>query len=263
VVMIIQADDFSLSSTFLRLRAQLVPWDRDAFGFQVAHIQDLEVIDSHGAMNDYANFQAWLDLEKVRIVSSRLPDDQLRESMFLEANGFRFIEMVLHPVLENLQSVDFPSQDLLIAPAQEADLPSLQDVAEHAFHYERYHIDPRLDRKLGDLRYGRWVKNSLGHPSQRLLKITDGDRLIALFLVESRSNRAAYWHLTAISPMWQGRGYGHRVWQCVLRYHQSQGCESLMTTISARNVGVLNLYAKLGFRFSPPEMTFHWVRENV
>jgi RimJ/RimL family protein N-acetyltransferase len=257
------AADFNLSSASLRLRAQSVPWDREVFGFAVAEIRDLQVIDSQRALRDYADFQDWLDVGQVRIVSSRLPHDQLRESMFLEANGFRFVEMVLHPTLQNLQSLNIPQDDLLVTLADVSDLSSLQDIAEHAFRHERYHVDPRLDPRLGDLRYGRWVKSSLGHPVQRLLKITDGERLVALFLVESRDDRSAYWHLTAVSPTWQGTGYGYRVWQAMLRYHQTQGCESLMTTISARNVAVLNLYAKLGFRFRPPEMTFHWVREEV
>ncbi|MBK8535842.1 MAG: hypothetical protein IPL59_12375 [Candidatus Competibacteraceae bacterium] len=46
----------------------------------------------------------------------------------------------------------------------------------------------------------------------------------------------------------------------MLRYHQERGQDVVMTTISARNVSVLNLYTKLNFRFLPPEMTFHWVR---
>ena len=73
--------------------------------------------------------------------------------------------------------------------------PCAADIAERAFRHERYHVDPRLNPELGDLRYGRWVRNSLGHPDQRLLKITDGDRLVALFLVESRDGPTAYWHL--------------------------------------------------------------------
>jgi len=253
-------DGFSLSSAFLRLKARAVPWDRDAFGFSVVQIEDVAVNDPQGAMRDYVRFQDWLDSGQVRIVSSRLPLDQLRASMFLEANGFRFIEVVLHPTLSNLQSMSIPEDGLSVAFAQESDLPALQDIAEHAFRHERYHVDPRLDSRLGDVRYSRWVGNSLRHPVQRLLKIEDGERLVALFLVESRDDGSAYWHLTAVSPTCQGLGIGYRVWRSMLRYHQAQGCVGLTTTISARNVAVLNLYAKLGFRFLPPEMTFHWVR---
>lgn len=261
--MTVSPDDFDLSSAFLRLSAKVVPWDSDVFGFAVAQIQHLRVFDSHRAMGDYARFQDWLDTGRVGIVSSRLPHHQLRESMFLEANGFRFVEMVLHPTLENLQSLDIPQDSLRITPACDSDLHLLEDIAERAFRHERFHVDPRLDPRLGDRRYRRWVTNSLGHPVQRLLKITDDQRLVAMFLVESRDDRSAYWHLTAISPKWQGRGYGHRVWRSMLRHHQAEGCETLMTTISARNVAVLNLYSKLGFRFQPSEMTFHWVRNGA
>lgn len=254
--------DFNVSSPSLRLAARAVPWDIDAFGFPVAHIHDLEVIDQSGAKTDFVRFREWLGCNSVRIVSARLLHDRLRESMFLEAHGFRFVEMVLHPALEQLQAMDIPRDDLQIALAQQSDLPALEDIAQHAFHHERYHVDPRLNPKVGDLRYRRWVANSLAHPTQRLIKIEDGQRLIGLFLVESREDRSAYWHLTAVAPAWQGRGYGYRVWRAMLHYHQAGGCERLSTTISARNVAVLNLYAKLGFRFRPPEMTFHWVKDE-
>jgi RimJ/RimL family protein N-acetyltransferase len=183
--------------------------------------------------------------------------------MFLEAHGFRFIEMVLHPRLAGLSALALPADDLKIIAADAADLPGLVAIAEHAFTHERYHVDPRLDPRLGDQRYGRWVSNSLGHEMQRLLKVLDGERLIALFVVEAISSQSVYWHLTAISPCWQGQGYGRRVWQAMLRRHQAEGCESVTTTISARNTPVLNLYAQLGFRFLPPEMTFHWISSRT
>lgn len=233
----------------------------EAFGFPVAQIDQIEVIDPAATLEDYRQFQQWLDAGRIRIASCRLPHDRLRESIFLESRGFRFIEMVLHPKIEKLQTLDIPSDDLVIVPALESDLTAMRDIAERAFGHERYHIDPRLDPHLGDARYGRWVQNSFAHPRQRLLKVVQGDHIVALFIVESGENRSVYWHLTAIAPGWQGRGYGRRVWRAMLRHHQAEGRDSVMTTISARNVPVLNLYAKLDFRFLPPEMTFHWVRE--
>jgi len=71
---------------------------------------------------------------------------------------------------------------------------------------------------------------------QRLLKVVQGDQIVALFIVESGENRSVYWYLTAIAPEWQGQGYGQRVWRAMLRHHQGEGQDSVMTTISARNV---------------------------
>lgn len=253
---------FSIETSRLRLSAREVPWDSDVFGTSVVQIEDLRILDQTGAIADYASFRVWLEAEGVGIVTCRLAHELLRESMLLEDRGFRFIEMVLHPRLDEIQALVLPEDDLEIAPAAEADLGALQGIAEQAFGYERYHVDPRLDRRLGDQRYGRWVRGSLCHPSQRLLKISDRDRLIGLFLVEIDEERLAHWHLTAIAPQSQGLGYGRRVWMMMLRRHQAEGCEAVTTTISARNTPVLNLYAQLRFRFMPPEMTFHWVRED-
>lgn len=253
--------EFHLETSFLRLSAKEAPWDSAVYGMPVVQIEDIEILDQDGAGADYRRYETWISAEDVGIVSCRLAHDRLRDSMFLESCGFRFVEMVLHPRLDSLQSQQFPRDDLLIAPAAEADLMALQDIAENAFGVERYHVDPRLSPRQGDQRYGRWVRNSLHHPSQRLLKVLDGDRLIALFLIAMRSDQSVYWHLTAIAPKWQGQGYGRRVWVAMLNDHKSQGCQSVSTTISARNTPVLNLYSQLQFRFSPPEMTFHWVRD--
>lgn len=253
---------FELATSRLRLTAHEAPWDSAVFHAPVVQIDQLQVLDPQDALDDYVQYQAWVAHEQIGIVSCRLAHDRLRESMLLEANGFRFIEMVLHPRLDRLQKQSIAVDDLQILPATEADLTNLRVIAETSFGNERYHVDPRLDPKLGDERYGLWVNNSLCHKTQRLLKVLDGKRLLGFFVVEATSSQSVYWHLTAIAPQWQGYGYGRRVWLAMLRHHQSQGHETVSTTISARNIRVLNLYAQLGFRFMPPEMTFHWIRES-
>jgi RimJ/RimL family protein N-acetyltransferase len=251
--------EFDLTTSSLRLAAYEAPWDSAVFRIPVVQIDQLEVLEPQGALADYAQYQSWVAREHIGIVSCRLLHDRLRESMFLEANGFRFVEMVLHPWLGHLQKRNAVADDIEIIPADESDLEELRVIAETAFGHERYHVDPRLDPALGDERYGRWVRNSLNHTTQRLLKILDGERLIGFFVVEPKSQQSMYWHLTAISPQWQGCGYGRRAWSAMLHYHQSEGYDTVSTTISAQNIRVLNLYSQLGFRFMPSEMTFHWI----
>jgi ribosomal protein S18 acetylase RimI-like enzyme len=255
------ADTIELATPALRLRCGLVPWDIAAFGFPVAQITEIEVKDASQAAHDYAPMHEWMDRQGVRILSCRLPHDRLCESMFLESQGLRFVEMVIHPRLTKLDSRQYPADTLTISSATVDDLPGLEAIAEHAFHFERYHVDPRLDTRLGDLRYARWVRNSFTHPTQCLLKVEDGAKLVAMFVVERQSSEKVYWHLNAIAPEWQGQGYGKRVWREMLRRHQAEGAIEVATTISARNAPVLGLYAGLQFSFLPPDMTFHWVRE--
>ncbi len=238
----------------------MVPWDSAVFGFPVAQVEGIELTEYDQALVAYAKFRIWLESKRAQIVTCRLKEHELFESMFLEEQGFRFVEMVLHPIMASLSKLVLPADDLLIEAAVAMDIPLIQAIAERSFHYERYHVDPRLDHHLGDLRYGRWVRTCTDNPAQQLLKILDGTRLVGFFLVEIKQGDQAYWHLTAIAPEYQGQGYGKRVWQAMLRYHQQQGLVAVSTTISARNMPVLNLYSRLGFRFLPSEMTFHWVR---
>jgi GNAT superfamily N-acetyltransferase len=241
-----------------------VPWDAQAFGFPVAMISRIEVGKNiKAAEQGYADFQAWLAAHGARIASCRLPHDRIADSMFLESRDFRFIEMVLHPQLDCSQQRSIPGGALAILPATAPDLPALEAIAEAAFHTERYHVDPRLDAALANRRYGRWVRGSLDHPAQRLLKVEADGQIVAAFIVEAGQGGQVYWHLTAIAPAFQGKGFGRRVWLSMLERHRNEGAALVTTTISARNVRVLNLYSKLAARFLPPQMTFHWVKPGT
>lgn len=251
--------NFVAEGSGLSISARVVPWDSNVFGFPVVHIEKIELSDSESAIATYNRFRAWLKLKKIRIVSCRLGEQQLAESMFLEEKKFRFVEMVLHPIMHGLPNLRLPDDVLVIQIAGRKDIPLIQSMAERSFRYERFHVDPRLDSHLANQRYGRWIQTSDDNPRQQLLKINDCGNLVGFFLVEMMGGNQVYWHLTAIAPEYQGKGYGKRVWQAMLLHHQKQGLMVVSTTISARNVPVLNLYSQLRFRFQPPEITLHWV----
>lgn len=239
----------------------LVPWDSEIFEFQVAQISAIRVIETTKARLDLLGFVEWLAREGVYLASCRVPHDRLKETMLLEEVGFRFVEMVMHPQIADLQSFECSSQGLTIETAEQVDLPAIENIAAHAFGFERFHVDPRLQRRLADHRYVVWVRNSLAHPAQCLYKISDGGNLVAFFVTESKPDGLCYWHLTAVAPAFQGMGYGKRVWRQMLHFHKQEGATRIGTTIAGGNTPVLNLYVRLGFRFQPPEVTLHWVRD--
>lgn len=253
--------EFSLGTTALRLFARETPWDSDIFGSVVVSVEKVHVMNESIAVEEFKGFMNWLDANAVGLVSCRLPQQNLIESMFLESYDFRFVEMVLHPYLTNLHQLELAQERLDVRAATGDDLTDLMEIAGTAFSNERFHLDPRIPAGLGEKRYTQWVRNCLNHPTQKLLKISERDRTIGLFIVqESPALKKVDWLLTAISPSLQGLGYGKRVWRTVLSFYQTQGIQTISTTISARNSRVLNMYSQLQFRFSDPEMTFHWVK---
>jgi GNAT superfamily N-acetyltransferase len=109
----------------------------------------------------------------------------------------------------------------------------------------------------------RLAKSSIGHPCQRLYVVREGHRLVSFFLTEMLPDGSCYWHLNAVAPDAQGQGYGRRAWLAMLDFAKVSGAKKVRTCIVARNHKVLNLYARLGFYFPPPLMTFHWVRPGL
>lgn len=245
------------------LACHVVPWDTAGFGFPVAEISRFELA-AHGAgAGLLADFEAWCADRRIRLVSCRLDHVRLRESMALETLGFRFVEMVLTPRLDTLDDIDPPRHPIEIDDAAPADLPAIEAIAAGAFTTGRFLLDPRLDPELSHRRYASWVRTSLDHPSQALAAARLDGQLVGFFIVEVNPDRSVYWHLTAVAPDWQGRGVGRSLWQTILLRHRAAGATSVRTTISVHNPAVMNLYARLGFRFGSPRMTFHWLREPI
>lgn len=244
----------------LRLLWSEAPWDTAVFGFPVLQIERLEVLDS-GAAAAMSEFNLARDRISCGLVSCRLPHQCLAESMLLEDLGFRFIEMIYQPVLEDVCRPEIDGyQGLTVSAGGRRDLPEVLEAAGSAFGNERIHIDPRLSSALGDLRYQNWVRSSVSHPSQRLQVLRDGDRFVAFFVTELLADGTFYWHLNGVAPKMQGMGYGRRAWKAMLFHARAEGASRVRSSIVARNHRVLNLYARLGFQFPPPQMTFHWVR---
>lgn len=249
----------SIDTPDLQLSWTEAPWDTVIFGNPVLQINRIEV-RGPGAKDDIGEFVRARDAVGSKLVSCRMPHATLRESMLLEDIGFRFIEMLYQPEFDDLQSrCTGDKQGLTITRATEADLPEVIDASGTAFSNERIHIDPRLSSRLGDLRYQNWVRSSLAHTSQRLHALRDGQTLVAFFVTEALPDGSCYWHLNAVAPGAQGQGYGRRAWQAMMAQARDEGAVRVRTAIVARNHRVLNLYARLGFRFPAPLMTFHWV----
>ena len=244
------------------MAAKKVSWDHKALGYPVASIDVIKVDDEGRADEEFKRFNDWLDQEEIKLVSCRLPHDEMRTIMFLENQRFKFIEMVLHPIIHIIESKPSGNRDLVVDAVGPHEIDLVASMAESAFGYERYHIDPRVNSSSADVRYGSWVKSVPYQKSQILVKISDHEDILGFFIIERVSDDVFYWHLTALNPEFTGKGLGMGVWSAVLLYCKELGAKSIQTTISARNSAVLNIYSRLSSRFGPPEVTLHWVRDD-
>ena len=248
----------SIRTPALDLDYHLVPWDSEIFGTAVAQISRIEVRDATRAAVDYGQFVAWRARHDIQLCACRVPSDRLVDSMFLEADGFRFIELNYLPRLAGLQQRVFEQQGIEIAPALDSDREALAEMAGQVLRHGRFHQDPRIDPALGDKRYRVWMTNAFSRPTQTVLKCMLEGRVVAFFVIEHPEAKHCFWSLIGLAPGLQGQGLGKRVWNAMLSQHREQGIERVSTSISSHNVAVFNLYVSLGFRFPAPSMTLQW-----
>jgi len=248
----------TIATDNLKMDYFLVPWDTEIFNCQVAQISIIEIDNQSQAKKDLKPYQEWCDQQKIEFCSCRIAHDKIKESIFLEEQGFRFIELNYQPVLTNLQKLIFNDSDIQIAVADEHDQPLLADAAATIFHHERFHIDPRINSDLANNRYRIWLENGFKLPQQTVLKCSLNSKIIGFFVIEYPEPKHCFWSLVGILPNYQGQGLGKKVWQAMLHWHQIAGVERVSTSISSHNISVFNLYVALGFRFPMPNSTFHW-----
>jgi len=142
--------------------------------------------------------------------------------------------------------------------SDEADKVNLCELASRTFSNTRFHLDPLLGLRMGDERYKTWMRNAFDLSHQQVLKCVHEGEIVAFFVQEFPEPGHVFWSLVGLTPGLQGRGLGKRIWQAAMRWLQGRGVSKISTSISSLNTPVLNLYARLGFRFPEPEMTFHW-----
>lgn len=243
----------------LSLRYHLNPWDEPAVGAPAAAISGIEVRDIDRALDDFRKFREWCRESGVALVSSRLSHERLVECGFLESQGFRFIELNYRPELSGLQSRDSGATvEFDIETASAADVSLIADMAGRIFQSDRFHADPLIDCRVGDLRYRGWVENAFRDPAQAVWKCARNGVIEAFFVIETPQSDRRFWSLVGLAPGLGGQGLGIRIWRAMLQWHQREGVEQVVTSISSRNVAVFSLYVKLGFRFPPPSITLHW-----
>ena len=242
----------------MSLEAMVVPWDTDILGFPVGQINQIKLNENVISQDLPSDFIAWREAQGLKMISYRTRHDNIKETIFLEENGFRFIEMVYPVSMNDLSNIN-SSETIVLENALETDLDQIQSIAREAFSTGRFNIDPRLGAEIGGRRYAMWVLNSFKNPKHQIIKATVDSQIIGFFIVELIQPDTIYWHLTAIASQFQGQGFGKRVWSGMLARHKRDGLKKVHTTISAHNSPVINLYTKLGFKFEPPMMTFHWM----
>jgi N-acetylglutamate synthase-like GNAT family acetyltransferase len=246
-------------------RVCLLAWDSETFGFPVASFQvGADELDE-GSLKEFSvRFSRWARENDVVLCSCRIPATNRFWKAYLPEAGFRFIDFGLRASLPNLSRISLPDARVELRVATADDYDAIEGIAGEAFHHGRYHADLLFPTRLANLRYRDWVR--------RALEATNGiDRV---YVMGHRGAVHGFYHVTvegtvsdlrlaAISPELQGTILGFGLYVSMLHVLRGLGVRRAVTSISAANTSVMNVYSTLGFRFSDPEAFYHWHSEKM
>ena len=213
------------------------------------------------------------DAHREFFVQARFKPDT-HASRILEANGFYFVEATLRPhvVLSNctaLERFEAGSSRVLPGRYRESDFEvvvaatesdeiaaAIQKIAGESFVDDRFHVDHNCDRETAGRRYRLWVEDLLRDGAVRFHVLLFRKETIAFM-----ASRAGDLLLAGFARKYASAGLGEFFWLRVLQQLRLSGVTAVSTLISVHNFAVLNLYARLNFKFRDPQSTFHlWVR---
>ncbi|MFL6451857.1 MAG: GNAT family N-acetyltransferase [Bryobacteraceae bacterium] len=255
-----------LSSEDPRLgQVSLLPWDTETFGFPVATYRvGAEPLEESLFEDAMVRFASWVREHEVAVCSCVVPAKSRFWRAHLADAGFSFIDFGLRPILTNLSRAPLPDARFLLRPADPNDWQAVEDIALQSFRDGRYHADPLFPASLADLRYRDWMRRAL----------RDQNEINRVYVMGSPGTVEGFYHLTvegttsdlrlaAVAPSLKGTMVGFDLYVSALHELRKLGVHRIVTSISAANTSVMNVYAMLGFRFSEPEVIYHWHSEKM
>jgi GNAT superfamily N-acetyltransferase len=245
-------------------RACVLPWDTDIFGFPVAVYQiGTDQLDAAQRIEFGDAFLAWARHNQVSLCACTIPAGSRFWKSYLPELEFRFVDFLLRPFLNGLQTAPLPQARSVLRSAQRGDWEAIEAIAAQSFRHGRYHADPVFPPELADLRYRRWIRNAL----------TGENAVDRVYVMGEPGSVQGFYHVTvegdvsdlrlaALKPELRGTLLGFDLYVSMLQVLKSLGVRRVITSISAGNTAVMNVYSMLGFRLSEPEIVYHWHAER-
>ena len=212
-----------------------VPWDTKAFGMSCYEVSPLEL----GRLEELQKTPGHFTLRLNPLISA----DPIQEF------GFRYVDTLLVPACRQDSFITYSNAEVNIAKSVQ--LSDLSDIASNAFLYGRYHRDGSIPFHLAEKRYQNWLSDL--YAAGKVVGVEYQGRLAAFIAVEDSKLV-----LHAVHSELRGRGLAKYLWTPVCEGLFASGQTSIESSISAANLAVVNLYARLGFTMQSVQDIYHF-----
>lgn len=236
------------------LGCAVLPVDSGIFGFHVGWHNPGQAPQGIGG----EVFQSWMAEHDCCLLGTSVPASSPPLLVALQTAGFVCVDLSLTMTLHNTKRRPRQLAAASVRVAVPEDAAGIEEIADTAFDFGRYHRDPRFPREHANRRFSAWVAKELGSPQPGMKFFVCGEagHPTAFMLVQVEEKRAR-WYLGGVSRTASNGLLGPMLFAAVLNEMEQAGIRSVTAKISAANTPVLNIYSALGFEAAQPEFTLH------
>ena len=178
----------------------------------------------------------------------RIASDDLRSADALEADGWRFVE-VLETWRRKMPWKTLRPQRVRIA--RKADRDACMAIASKAFVFDRLHADPAIPREVADEAKKEWVKAAF--EDHEKIFVHDAGTVLGFLITRPRDHTLVI-DLIAVEPQVQWGGVGTELVKACLGVPDYRYIEA---GTQATNEPARRLYHTLNFRVVKTQKSFH------
>jgi len=209
------------------------PWDTTAFAMPTFELTEY----SEAALQEAAQTAGHFTVKV----------DPLCDTRLLHQYGFYYCDSLIEPycTADRLRL----ASDSRATISRQVEVAAVRALGHGAFEHGRFHRDFNLPRAAADLRYDNWLGQLL-----------DGNQVYGLYwdgvLAGFIGHAGPSLVLHAVAASHRGQGCAKYWWSAVCTELFASHRE-IISSVSAANLAVLNLYVSLGFRFRNPTAAYH------
>lgn len=238
-----------------------LPWDSEQLRMSAARIDYLLAGGSYSeqrASKEMLLEELLVEAQDLGVwhLSIRVNSSDLSTLHVLEEAGFITVDGILTFALE-LKDHRCPERvhDFVIRLATPDDALQAAALARTAYIYDRFHLDPFIDRERADELHANWLRNSCsGKAADAVLIAEDQSGLMGFVTCklsggdDKNSERTGTIVLVASAERARGCGVAYELTMAALEWFRAKGCLTVEVGTQLSNIPASRLYQKCGFR---------------
>ena len=250
---ILDADNF--------LKWDFTPWDERAFGFKTAEIISFQVSDDDKFIPLIKSLDEWASKESIRFMYTRVGAAEKKLRAQLLQSGFYAAEtsFKISKKLPQIPYANIDKRRLFLEKITKDDkrVEIIQSIAENEFHFSRFHDDPFIEERKCRQRYRNWIGDLVNQNIELFLVLCKHKKNVVGFHAQRINEDKKHAELILTGTTGQASMMSVFLWQCALDQLIDRGISSCDTLISAANIGVINLYNHLAFKYEKCLIGYH------